>query len=40
MVQVAILTLDGHRLLIARDRAGRLAATQAEPTLSEQEEDA
>lgn len=40
MVQVAILTLDAHRLLIARNRARRLATNQAEPALSEQEEDA
>ena len=40
MVQVAILTLGGHRLLIARDRARRLATNQAEAALSEQEEDA
>ena len=40
MVQVAVLTLDAHRLLIARNRARRLATDKAEPTLSEQEEDA
>lgn len=40
VMQVAILALDAHRLLIARNRARRLAATQAEPALGEQEEDA
>ena len=40
VMQVAILALGAHRLLIARNRARRLAATQAEPALGEQEEDA
>ena len=40
VVQVSILALHAHRLLVALDRALRLAATQAESPLSEQEEDA
>jgi hypothetical protein len=40
MMQISILALDAHRLLIACDRTRRLTATQAEPALSEQEEDA
>jgi len=40
MVQVGILTLGGHHLLIARNRARRLATNQAEAALGEQEEDA
>ena len=34
VMQISILALDAHRLLIALNRAPRLAATQAEPPLS------
>jgi len=40
VMQVSILALDVHRLLITLNRAFRLTATQAEPPLSEQEENA
>jgi hypothetical protein len=40
VMQVSILALDAHRLLIALNCALRLAATQTEPPLSEQEKDA
>lgn len=39
-MQVSILALHVHRLLIALNCALRLTATQAEPALCEQEENA